>query len=525
MRYLEGLGDDKQALDWLDREVAKLFAELVTLKALRNDRVIACRIPDELIIEIAKRAQQADTESNEWIRLSHICGRWRRVVVETPLLWTCIQANNVERATAFLHRSHNASVNVTLSCRLPADQQLVFTDLINSQAHRVQSLSLCLPSTDLVTISALLNSTLPQLRSLRLKDPRQQTLHGSYTPDRIFFHPKRPSDPPLHTLVLESVSLSWDLPILRDLRVLEISRLRSPRTEQTTAPQWLRISQLLDILESCPNLERLKVSTIGPAYSTFRVDPQTPVSRVVPLRHLRELEVLNSPGIIALLLAHLSAPHTTKVQVKASISRAFGINPSLEYVSPFPITCASNLDCVSTVEKLVLDFQWHQNLVFIQGEVPLAAQTKSERGQTNSEEWEPMITVQIKWDTIQGATSAAKKQVEESVCADIGQIFSPYVRELVVRGSTSLVRAPAWSTLFIRFPHLTSVSVYLDGSDSGYKGVQELVGGLAMNLECLACPQLRELRVWGVDLCEGGLGDVYRGLAIRAQSGGKLDSL
>ena len=519
MKYLSILENNQEAIAWIDQEVARLLAELLELKGLRNDRVAACRIPDEVIAEIVKISQYDDPKY-EWIKTSHICSRWRRVVLGTALLWTSIQANNLGRAAVFLRRSGTAPVSISISRRLSDEGQETFAQLLRSHSHHVKSLALSLPSTDMVTVVGSLNLNMPRLQCIYLKDPRGQSFYASYATELIKFQPSFRSYPPLHTLVLESVALSWDLSMFRELRVLEISRVRTRSTEAAASPRWLKISQLLDILDICPSLERLKINTTGPLY--HRIDPLTPIERTVSLPNLQELELTNSPSVLALFLSHLIIPATTRSTFKAQIFDDPGSFHGPVYISPFPRSCATTLGCAALVEKLTLDLKWSRTLVVVKGETSPSF-TSGTPQEDNS-----MVITEYEWipsefedgfDFVPG--------IMEGMGIDIGRAFGSNVRELVIRGDTFPVVSVGWRNLFGFLHQLNSLSIYdfFNEDDCG-DGMETLVRTLETTEGSdtkVVCPLLKEIHLWNIKARDGTLASILKSLRTRVAWVGKLD--
>ncbi|KAJ3486840.1 hypothetical protein NLI96_g3940 [Meripilus lineatus] len=527
-RSFEGIGDDKEAIAWLDREATKAFSQFISLRASRNDRVIACRIPDELKIEIAKAAQcltHGDKDSEQpfthhWLRLSQICSRWRETLNGTPLLWTSILANNVDRALAFLQRSQGLPLNIYLSRRLPENDQKAFLDLVNLQACRVKSLNLCLSNTDLFEITPSLNAALPLLERLCLKVPTKAGYPRSYPPRSLVFQPKRSCDPPLHTLILDSVALSWDLPILKDLRVLELIRSRDARSDFHES--GLRFSHLMSILESCPLLEKLRIVTLGsPSYS---LNPRKSEGiRIVRLPKLKQLEIQNAPEVLALLLSNLRIPTSAKVLLKPSMFNGRGPEP--DYVTPFPSSLISNIPAVSQTAKVFLTSNWDdRNIILRAG--PIHAQI------TKPDDW-PIVVEFILPCTV--PIDDIKALALSGINEDIARIFGPSVREIVIEGSHSgCDRRPTWPGLFAGLPQLQALSLKFFERNP-YRCMSDDFEAShvidALNSDILpggggtVCPGLKEVRITGDALCGCSVQEIYYQLRDRASFLGKLEIL
>lgn len=119
----------------ITQEAARLQLELTRLNRRINAGSLVMRLPNELLAEIfilctglnwnpespfVLELQAVDDSCSpryKWLRLTHVCHRWREVALNIPALWTEIDVTNPELVASFVARSRNLPLEISL-CQL-----------------------------------------------------------------------------------------------------------------------------------------------------------------------------------------------------------------------------------------------------------------------------------------------------------------------------------------------------------------------------------------------------------------------
>ncbi|KAL6298589.1 hypothetical protein BKA93DRAFT_810638 [Sparassis latifolia] len=227
------------------------------------------------------------------IDLTHVCRRWRVLLLDRPLLWTHIGDHLgsdplLRAAPTFLERSREASLK--LHVRVMSARQMQ-------------------------TISHFFESNLSRI----------EELHVKHTPDLFGLHHSAPA---LKVLTMESVQKSpgqtvfaGDVPLLRALTMQSMSWFpknplpslthlciyskKAPGTNHGGFQHYITslLSGLADFLDACPGLEELIVSD-----APLLVVPSTSDRPPVTLKHLRRLSIGEMPiGVLSWFLTHIKS--------------------------------------------------------------------------------------------------------------------------------------------------------------------------------------------------------------------------
>ena len=162
------------------------------LKAARNLYCKAVQLPSDVLLEVFKMAQthipwrfphQKPFETfyyscpYRWLRLTHVCQRWRAIALSAPSLWTtiCADSNNT---CSLIGKSHKHLLHPELLRRVGEDAPLnILTTVTNSKSPETSGFHSCLPYLsrtrylDLSCYPAQLPPTplAPQLQTLTLR--------------------------------------------------------------------------------------------------------------------------------------------------------------------------------------------------------------------------------------------------------------------------------------------------------------------------------------------------------------------
>lgn len=147
----------------LDEKLARNQKEFLGLTAQLNGDTLISKLPDSVLLMVFAQHIAAwkediidthfirdtilDVTSGRpyygWIRLAHVCRRWRDVALRTPSLWTHFKVTSVEGADAFLERSGGAPLYVEGSMTAQSFDFAATREIwtrVFEEAHRTASL-------------------------------------------------------------------------------------------------------------------------------------------------------------------------------------------------------------------------------------------------------------------------------------------------------------------------------------------------------------------------------------------------
>ena len=181
-----------------------------------------------------------------------------------------------------------------------------FFQCTTNQTSRAYNLRIREEDIRLLRIFDRLASPAPILEHLSLYQHSEPDFSWSppiSVPDTLF----NGTAPRLSRLELRKVGISWNSPLLKGLRYLEIC----------VPPARPRLAVWLDALHEMSSLESLILQSASPIAPPFPFD----IERVVTLPSLTHLDISASAGDCAFALAHLTLPSLTKLCLKAESRR------------------------------------------------------------------------------------------------------------------------------------------------------------------------------------------------------------
>ena len=242
------------------------------------------------------------------LHISHVCHQWREIALNQSQLWSHFNFNTVSLAgaTEFLARANSAPLYMEARFSGQYDDHLYRQFLKEVQVHlpHIRHLSIGADSEFVRTTFRKLASTLvspaPTLEylSLSIRDENRGAT------DRPLFIPNIQvldtlfggSVPRLSCLKLRNCNISWNSPLFKGLKYLEI--LTPFRMRRPTLAVWL------DALDEIPQLKSLTLHSASPVATHFPFD----VERTVTLPSLTHLDISASLQNCALASAHLVLP-------------------------------------------------------------------------------------------------------------------------------------------------------------------------------------------------------------------------
>lgn len=231
-------------------------------------------LPSEILVSIFKFFP-GPTWRPEWldtpliINVTHVCRRWRDVALANPRLWIYEDITNADSLSASLQRSNDQSLWIRWDIAETSSRHEIF-EILAPHCGRIHEFFITTGSEEHVpTMLSLLALTSDRLSYLSL------TAFGQgpdvvVVPDNLL-----PNTVRLTHLVLEGIRFPSRSPIYATLRELKLY-----------GDVHLPSNTLLDILECCPRLEKLKLSDTGDFESEGEFELPT---RTVSLPLLKKL--------------------------------------------------------------------------------------------------------------------------------------------------------------------------------------------------------------------------------------------
>ncbi|KDQ55683.1 hypothetical protein JAAARDRAFT_208478 [Jaapia argillacea MUCL 33604] len=316
VRFIEHQVKDPAAgmsLDQIDKNIYKHAKALQQLAFRRNELSPASRLPPEILTRIftllASRPPSSQALSKPkrylWVRVVHVCRRWRRVAVGCPALWTRIVFSYPKWARAMLTLSKAMPLVVShratrTSRQYPRSVKMVESALQHIQ--RIKQITLELPSSWLQLIFNTLpgDASAPLLENISVSTSECHTIAPI---SRMFTL----DTPILRTLQLSNCTVHWDS------RILHHGRLVSLRISFSVLPRsTAALPQILPVLAHNPNLQTLALRNVLPKSSPH---PDTPLDHPpVILPQLSSFELTCEDSFTFVDLArYLSVPRSSSL--------------------------------------------------------------------------------------------------------------------------------------------------------------------------------------------------------------------
>ncbi|KDQ55676.1 hypothetical protein JAAARDRAFT_325957 [Jaapia argillacea MUCL 33604] len=336
-RFIEHQAKDPAAgmsLEQIDKNIYKHAKSLQQLAFRRNGLSPVSCLPPEILTRIftllASRPPSSQVLSKPrrylWIRVVHVCRRWRRAAIGCPALWTRVVFSLPKWARAMLTLSKANPLVVShratrTSGQYPRSVKIVESALQHLQ--RIRQITLELPSSWLQRLfGTITDPSAPLLENLSVSISECHTI----APINKMFTLDAPS---LHTLQLSNCVVEWDSRILHHGRLLSLQisfSLLAPTKSTAT------LSQLLPVLARNPNLQTLILRNVLPEASS---QPETPVDySPVHLSQLTSFELACEDSLTVVELArYLSIPASSYFGLTCR-DASEGADPLLSFALP-----------------------------------------------------------------------------------------------------------------------------------------------------------------------------------------------
>ncbi|KZV63065.1 hypothetical protein PENSPDRAFT_657605 [Peniophora sp. CONT] len=208
----------------MDQEIAKIEACLILAKKKRNVNAACSRLPPDCLKRVFTFVRDIWPPSREksaaderwkyhlgWLRVTHICSKWRECALSTPTLWSelACSAFKPSSMTELLRRSKLAPLHLHIDVD-PSDSADICQWLSGPQTLRVESLTIdgANPneSEALKLLQPLLVYEFPSLKTLRLA--QHSTEKNFALPQNILSYGRRPT---LTSIICTSWMPTWPI--------------------------------------------------------------------------------------------------------------------------------------------------------------------------------------------------------------------------------------------------------------------------------------------------------------------------
>jgi hypothetical protein len=199
----------------INDEIKSLEASIRALKSRRNTLAPISRLPPETLATIfaflSASAWNEGTFHLEWIRVAHVCRRWREAALDHPRFWSYINFSKLTSAgmAEILSRAKMAPLHLQADVGVwRAAHVEAFARQLEAHISHTRHLSI---SGYFETALARLSSSAPALESLSLSHKSSTYgLPSATIPDNLL----NCTAPNLTSLELENCDISWKSPLL-----------------------------------------------------------------------------------------------------------------------------------------------------------------------------------------------------------------------------------------------------------------------------------------------------------------------
>ncbi|KAA1475339.1 hypothetical protein DENSPDRAFT_805606, partial [Dentipellis sp. KUC8613] len=298
----------RNALSPTERLLPELLARIFTF--LAHDDIPAFYDPQ------TNAARRRPCDILGWIKVTHVCRRWRSVALAHPALWGIDICSLPPLTPARVQRSKDAGIDVRIDGYFSStalDVLMAPMLAILAELRRIHTLALralvLWPDPVYQQVVPPLLAEAPLLESFSC-DGTRGYLYGAVVPmalpDNLFAR----RAPRLRQLSLRNVFIPWASPLYDN--IVDLSLSRDLRVEQFPG---LSMETLLSLLERLPRLQRLHLDSAIPRSPRERAAAAPIAGREVCLPHLKRYHLLDDMRNCLWLTQHLSLPPSATIQV------------------------------------------------------------------------------------------------------------------------------------------------------------------------------------------------------------------
>lgn len=321
----------------IDAEIQSLEESIRALRLHRNALAPISSLPPEVFAAIFSFVRLPDRlilaeepDKLACLRVAHVCHQWREIALNQPLLWSHVDFTTLTSAGAAEVLARAKTVPLHLEAKVPIDrwddsQFSAFQTELQTRVSHICHLGISSEHFHLRKTLEGLVSPAPILEYLSLSSEEYQhriIQPRVFVPDNIFDG----ITPRLTCLEIRNCDISWESPLLKGLRHLEI--------HTPSASKRPSLSVWLDVLEEMVQLKTLTLHSATPVVPPGASLPFN-VERTVTLPSLIYLDISASARDCGLALAHLNLPVLNWLYLMARSCRWDGgdVREVLPYVS------------------------------------------------------------------------------------------------------------------------------------------------------------------------------------------------
>ncbi|TDL16111.1 hypothetical protein BD410DRAFT_902208 [Rickenella mellea] len=267
------------------------------------------RLPPELLLPIFLYAVHTQFVSGDTPRdrflcigVSHVCQHWRHVALGCSDIWSYIDTTWRSLAMEFVRRSREAPLTVFVRLiHLPSIMEVAAINVVlaEDQVGRIRELQISADNMNYHIFHFNKCMSAARLQALSMNNSSRISL----MPNNFFLsHPGT-----LKSLVLSNLDPPRDPQMLRSLTRLKVS------TDWRIHTAFLRVSDIVTMLQLCPDLEEFEFSENG-AFLDSGISPHV-TAPLLALQHVRL--TMTSKAYVA-LLSHLTTSPAVTVYIDAS---------------------------------------------------------------------------------------------------------------------------------------------------------------------------------------------------------------
>jgi len=325
----------------IDDEISSLEESTRALKSRQNELVSISRLPPETLAaiffflslsiwrdETDKHSWYNKTGNMGWIRVTHVCRRWRETALNHSRIWSHINLTKLTPVgmAEILARAKTVPLHLEADVTKWSTEQIVAFEK-QLEIHIFHTRHLSISGGHLPTLLEQLVSPAPILESLSLSP--ESRLSSSPQPEVIIpdnlFNCTTPS---LTNLELEGCNIIWMSPLLKGLRSLQIHKLSTEARP--------KLKDWLDALNEIPQLEELSLQSatpLAPLTGPLISEP----SRSTTLPFLTRFHISDSSRECVLAITHLVLPALTRLHVDVESQDWSGedVRPVIPYVARY----------------------------------------------------------------------------------------------------------------------------------------------------------------------------------------------
>ena len=128
---------------------------------MKNDFAPINNLPSE-VFSLIPKDWEIDDEDEDLIAMTHVCRRWREVLIAHSSLWVCLDCTNIDKTRVYIERSKSSPLELSLSTTYREDAFL----LVVLHISRLDSLNINGDANLLQNLAPHLSCPTPLLREL-----------------------------------------------------------------------------------------------------------------------------------------------------------------------------------------------------------------------------------------------------------------------------------------------------------------------------------------------------------------------